>query len=72
VVQVPPHSVVQAHLPNWPRALRRPFFVKLPGMFYSVFMADMMPKQVITLHHFDANSEDPAENFLRYFIPPIM
>jgi hypothetical protein len=49
-----------------------PFFIKLPGMFYSVFMADMMPKQVITLHHFDANSEDPAENFLRYFIPPIM
>jgi hypothetical protein len=49
-----------------------PFFIKLSGMFYSVFMADMMPKQVIALHHFDANSEDPAENFLRYFIPPIM
>ena len=41
-------------------------------MFYSVFMADMMPKQVITLHHFDTNTEDRAQNFSRYFIPPIM
>ena len=41
-------------------------------MFYSVFMADTMPKQVITFHHFDANSEDRAENFSRYFIPPII
>ena len=35
-------------------------------------MADMMPKQVITLHHFDRNTEDRAENFSRYFIPPII
>ena len=41
-------------------------------MFYFVFMADMMPKQVITLHHFDQNSEERAENFSRYFIPPII
>ena len=41
-------------------------------MFYSVFMADMMPKQVITLHHFDTNTEDRAQNFSRYFIPPII
>ena len=41
-------------------------------MFYSVFMADMMPKQVITLHHFDRNTEDRAQNFSRYFIPPII
>ena len=26
-------------------------------------MADMMPKQVITLHHFDRNIEDRAQNF---------
>ncbi|NDI06716.1 MAG: hypothetical protein EBY58_10750, partial [Rhodobacteraceae bacterium] len=32
-------------------------------MFYPVFMADMMPKQVITFHHFDESSEDRAENF---------
>ena len=41
-------------------------------MFYSVFMADMMPKQVITLHHFDRNTENRARNFSRYFIPPII
>ena len=41
-------------------------------MFYSVFMADMMPKQVITLYHFDRITEDRAENFSRYFIPPII
>ena len=41
-------------------------------MFYSVFMADMMPKQVITLHHFDQNTEDRAKNYSRYFIPPII
>jgi len=32
-------------------------------MFYSVFMADVMPEQVITLYHFDRNTEDRAENF---------
>ena len=31
-----------------------------------------MPKQVITLHHFDKNTEDRAQNFSRYFIPPII
>jgi len=41
-------------------------------MFYSVFMADMMPKQVITLHRFDQNTEDRAKNYSRYFIPPII
>ena len=41
-------------------------------MFYSVFMADMMPKQVITVHHFDQNTEDSAKNYSRYFIPPII
>ena len=41
-------------------------------MFYSVFMADMMPKQVITLHHFVQDTEDRARNFSRYFIPPII
>ena len=41
-------------------------------MFYSVFMADMMPKQVITLHHFDQNTEDRAQIYSRYFIPPII
>ena len=41
-------------------------------MFYSVFMADMMPKQVITLRHFERNTEDRAQNFSRYFIPPII
>ena len=35
-------------------------------------MADMMPKQVITLHHFDRNTENRARNFSRYFIPPII
>ena len=41
-------------------------------MFYSVFMADMMPKQVIMLHHFDRNTEVRAKNYSRYFIPPII
>ncbi len=41
-------------------------------MFYSVFMADIMPKQVITLYHSDRNTEDRAENFSRFFIPPII
>lgn len=35
-------------------------------------MADMMPKQVITLHHFVQDTEDRARNFSRYFIPPII
>ncbi len=35
-------------------------------------MADIMPKQVITLYHFDRNTEDRAENFSRFFIPPII
>ena len=35
-------------------------------------MADMMAKQVITLHHFDQNTEDRAQNYSRYFIPPII
>ena len=35
-------------------------------------MADMMPKQVITFHHFDESSEDRAENFSRCLIPPII
>ena len=41
-------------------------------MFYSVFMTDMMSKQVITLHHFNQNTEDRAQNYSRYFIPPII
>ena len=41
-------------------------------MFYSVFVADMMPKKVTTFHHFDESSEDRAENFSRYLIPPII
>jgi hypothetical protein len=49
-----------------------PFFIELPGMFYSVFMADMMTKWVITFHHFDESLEDRAENFSRCLIPPII
>ena len=32
----------------------------------------MMPKKVITLHHFNLNREVRAENYSRYFIPPII
>ena len=31
-----------------------------------------MSKQVITLHHFNQNTEDRAQNYSRYFIPPII